>query len=326
MKKLCLILAGTLIFAITGLAVPSSSPADPKIQVSHTTYDFGNVEVDTSVTAMITISNVGGQPLFVQNISLQSGNDGFTITSPPSLSVYIGVKNGAPNYISVDITFLPTATDDYQDTLVIVSNDPVNPIFDVLLEGVGIEEQSVTIDDILDFFDASVEAGTLEGRGRGWLSKLRLHIMKWMLKIADEYIEKDQIEYACFILKRIYERCDGEAYRRDFVKGESAPEFASMISELICSLECKGCPIKYSAILKYYQVEQDNWIEIKLQDEDGNLVPFAKYEIIYPDGNKREGTLDGDGTAHESLTSTGPIEINFPDLSPGSWEKKLRLL
>ena len=55
------------------------------------------------------------------------------------------------------------------------------------------------------------------------------------------------------------------------------------------------------------------------------MVPFAKYEIIYPDGSIKKGRLDENGTAHE-MTSAGPIDINFPDLSPGSWGKKIRLL
>jgi len=91
----------------------------------------------------------------------------------------------------------------------------------------------------LVFFDESVEDGTLEGRGRGWLAKLRLCIMREMLVIAGEFIENEQTQYACFMLKRAYKRCDGESRPRDFVVGDAVPELAEMIQTLRTSLGCE---------------------------------------------------------------------------------------
>lgn len=202
---------------------------------------------------------------------------------------------------------------------------PADPPYEVLVDDVRI--LGVTIEDILAFFDQSVEDGSLEGRGRGWLAKLRLYIMREMLVIAGEFIENEQTNYACYMQKRAYKRCDGQRRPYDFIIGESVPELANMISDLMCSLDCKGCPKIYSAILNYYLYDQDgdgeeeDWIEIELVDEDGNPISGVKYKIICPDGSIIEGTLDANGTAHEELTSAGPIDINFPDLSYGSWEK-----
>ena len=91
----------------------------------------------------------------------------------------------------------------------------------------------------IDFIDASVADGSLEGRGTGWLAKFRLFILREMLVIAGEFIENEQTNYACNILKRAYKRCDGEPWPLpDFVVGEAVPELVRMIEGLMESLGC----------------------------------------------------------------------------------------
>ena len=107
-------------------------------------------------------------------------------------------------------------------------------------EGINGGQTPVTIEDILDFFDISVEAGTLQGRGSGWLAKLRLCIMREMLLIAGEFIDDERTNYACYILKRAYLRSDGLKWPRDFVVGDDCPELNTMILELIGSLCDEG--------------------------------------------------------------------------------------
>jgi len=60
-----------------------------------------------------------------------------------------------------------------------------------------------------------------------------------MLENADRFIERDKINRACKTLEHAYKRCDGEPRIRDFVIGESVPELADMIDELMISLECE---------------------------------------------------------------------------------------
>ena len=93
-----------------------------------------------------------------------------------------------------------------------------------------------TIDAILDFFDESVEDGTLEGRGRGWLAKLRLCLMRQLLVIAGEFIEHDRLNKARFLLQCAHKRCDGEPWPRDFVEGPATEELAEMIVDLMENL------------------------------------------------------------------------------------------
>jgi hypothetical protein len=107
-------------------------------------------------------------------------------------------------------------------------------------EGINGGQTPVTIDDILAFFDQSVDDGTLQGRGSGWLAKLRLCIMREMLVIAGELIEYDRINAACFILNRAYLRSDGQKWPPDFVVGDDCLELNTMILELIVSLCGEG--------------------------------------------------------------------------------------
>jgi len=108
-------------------------------------------------------------------------------------------------------------------------------IIDCVYTGIPVE-----IDIILAFFDQHVDDGDLYGRGRGWLAKLRLCIMREMLVIAGEFIERDMMKAACFTLQRAYKRCDGDRWPlRDFVVGDAVPELAEMIQALRTSLGCE---------------------------------------------------------------------------------------
>ena len=97
-----------------------------------------------------------------------------------------------------------------------------------------------TIDNILAFFDESVDLGTLYGRGTGWLANLRLRIMRKLIEINSEFIAQDRLNIACFVLQRVHELCDGELLpREDLVTGSATVELASMIEELMDYIGCE---------------------------------------------------------------------------------------
>ena len=91
----------------------------------------------------------------------------------------------------------------------------------------------LTIADILEFFDASVQNGTLNG-----LDNHSLETLRWMLEIANEFIEREKVKNACKTLERAYKRCDGENNPPDFIIGESVSELADMIDKVMIGLEC----------------------------------------------------------------------------------------
>ena len=95
----------------------------------------------------------------------------------------------------------------------------------------------IDIDDILTFFDEHAW-NDLQGRGTGWLAKLRLFFMRSMLVIAGELIERDLTEAACFTLQRAYLSCDDEFPPPDFDEEEATEGLANMIQELRTSMGC----------------------------------------------------------------------------------------
>jgi hypothetical protein len=58
------------------------------------------------------------------------------------------------------------------------------------------------------------------------------------------------------------------------------------------------------------------WIAIKLVDEKNEPIKQAKYIIIFPDGNKKEGKLDDNGYAYFDGIPPGMCTVGFPDWSP----------
>ncbi|RLC44247.1 MAG: hypothetical protein DRH57_09355, partial [Candidatus Cloacimonadota bacterium] len=107
-----------------------SSTAQPEISVNPDSLDYGKVLVGSDSTQQFSIENTGTAEL--------SGN----ITTPTDFTVAsrsIYVKgNGAKNVLSFnipsgqtlvyDLTFTPSLEQTYSDSVVITSNDPINPI------------------------------------------------------------------------------------------------------------------------------------------------------------------------------------------------------
>ena len=66
-----------------------------------------------------------------------------------------------------------------------------------------------------------------------------------------------------------------------------------------------------------------HWIEIQLNDDEGNPVPGEPYKITLPDGTTiADGTLDDKGFAHVDNIDPGTCQVTFPNLDKDSWEPK----
>jgi len=93
---------------------------------------------------------------------------------------------------------------------------------------------------IINFFDSSVSAGTLTGSGPTATSaENRLGALRNMLVAASDFIDSGQISAACQQLLDAYKHCDGQSQPPDFVKGQAAPQLASMIQSLRINLGCQ---------------------------------------------------------------------------------------
>lgn len=66
--------------------------------------------------------------------------------------------------------------------------------------------------------------------------------------------------------------------------------------------------------------DERGWIEIQLQDEDGNPVPRVRYEVVLPTGELRRGYLDKAGFARLDAIPDGQCQVSFPDYDFSSWD------
>lgn len=236
MKKTSVIgkLAVTMVVAFGTI---SPALADQRIEVTPVQHDFGDVQVGAMCTAAITISNFDGHLLEVYDIDFVAGSSSdFAVTTAPLLPVTI--PSGSS--VEVHIAFTPSCEGYSCASLEIGSDDPVNPIVTVALEGVGVASAPppVTIEDTLAFFDASVADGTLVGSGPGDSAEKRLNALRNMLVAAGDLIDDGLNEEACEQLWAAYTKCDGQAIPPDFVAGPAVIELAGMIQEVIVSLGC----------------------------------------------------------------------------------------
>jgi hypothetical protein len=67
-------------------------------------------------------------------------------------------------------------------------------------------------------------------------------------------------------------------------------------------------------------VPKKTWVEIKLVDQDGAVVPNERYRVTLPDGTVKEGRLDEKGWMRESGIDPGQCTITFPDIHHEEWQ------
>jgi len=95
-----------------------------------------------------------------------------------------------------------------------------------------------TIDSILNFFDQSVKAGTLDGEGYGNSANGRLNSVRDMLKVTGDLISVGDIKDACEQSKAALGKCEYDPSQPDFVAGSAATELYDMIVDLRTELKC----------------------------------------------------------------------------------------
>ncbi len=102
----------------------------PQISLSTSAVNFGNVQMTTSGSSSLTLSNSGNADLTISSVTVSGAGFGFNgITTPKVIS--------AGQTASVNLTFNPPAQGAATGTLTISSNDTVHPTTTVALSGTG---------------------------------------------------------------------------------------------------------------------------------------------------------------------------------------------
>lgn len=218
------------------LSAPAPAYAD-RLEVLPTDHDFGDVEVGTTVATIISMTNINGKDVEVYGLGFQAGGsaDFSLANSPPVPFIIVPGET-----VEVEVAFTPSACGYVSAVLEIESSDMIEPLQTVFLGGVGVAVQPppMSIEDILDFLDGSVMAGTLAGQGHGKSALARLFVFRKTIETAGKLIDRGRIGAACKLLSRAYQRCDGLLRPPDFVDGEARAELSAMIGQLMADLEC----------------------------------------------------------------------------------------
>ena len=259
----------TAFFAITIFFIHSISYAFESLVSSPESYnyDFEEVELNTTRTAMVSISNSSSskEAVVLKTFAFQNGSYFKLIKDipPDGIEVLYGETVG------VEIAFTPTILSSVTDILFIGTGEestPFNPnphIAAVNLSGTGISKTDITINAILDFFDSSVASGSLIGNGgsepddnllayaqkkkqngnEGKSAENKLPTFRKMLESAGKLIESEDLDGACRQLTSISKKCDGKDRPPDFVLGaaesDPVPHLEKMIRTLSKSLDCE---------------------------------------------------------------------------------------
>lgn len=102
---------------------------EPDIEISSKEYDFGQVEISNFKDWWLTINNVGTEILNVYDINWNQ-----TVFTLSDTSFSIPTNDS----FKVKMTFKPTAIQNYEDILTIISNDPDEDTLTIFLAGRGI--------------------------------------------------------------------------------------------------------------------------------------------------------------------------------------------
>ena len=110
---------------------PAPIPVNPVIVVEPVAIDFGSVRITLSDTRVVTITNGGAANLIITSIGDPGGQ--FSIVNRPTLPLTIPSTESA----TFSVRFSPVVIGPANASFAIGSNDPVNPVVNVSLTGIG---------------------------------------------------------------------------------------------------------------------------------------------------------------------------------------------
>lgn len=233
-----------LVIYITVITVTILIPNISKAAISSAGYDFENVEVGSSETTIVNITNLGETETEISGIIFANTTcSDFSVVRTPD-NLIIPVKG----FIEVEIGYTPSSIGTCSDTLSIYNGTPFPSM--VTIVGAGIEPAVTNLDpfdpkkqslkqmaQIKSFINESLDNSTLEGTGKGkQTAQNRVRSFYKMLVLTTHMIENGNIESARNKLTTIYKKTDGKPNPVDFVTGDAAGDLAKLIHNLILSL------------------------------------------------------------------------------------------
>lgn len=217
-----------------------------ELEVAPASLSLGDVELGSSATGIVTISNASPHWSSEVAVDLLSGSSSafsYSCVAPTVCTCSNGVcqlEVGPLATADLEVAFAPLAVGSATATLAFNTTDQTNQAWLVSLTGAGVDTPtpSERVADLLAFFDASVAGGALVGSGPGNSAAGRLDALRNMIRAAGDLIAQGQYARACEQLLDAYRRVDGLGQPPDFAAGAAAGELRARIGELRASIGC----------------------------------------------------------------------------------------
>lgn len=218
--------------------------AAPEIDVTPALlfWDLGEVPIgEPDHTVVVQIFSFGNAPLTVSSIGLTADSSpDFRIVAGPEVPFTMEPDLSLCKDITIE--FLPTAAGLTSAVLQIVSDDPDEGLVEVVLTGTGMVVDippTQLVADILAFFDAALENGTIIGYapGKGNSACNRVRALRHMVEAAGVFVNTGDYASAIDQLEAVAKKTDGANRPPDFVVGEDVAILNAMVNDLIAALQ-----------------------------------------------------------------------------------------
>ena len=237
MKRRCAKIAAWLT-AVGTVLYPVAVVGAPAIQVTPLGHSFGDTALGQSSSQIVSVANVGSDPLTITALFwLWGSSSAFTIEPPPVPPTVLAP--GAS--VDYEVFFTPTVVGYVYADLLVFNNDPQYTLVIVSVDGNGVEPAATPAEQaaqLVSFVDESVADGTLTGAGSGKSGANRLHAFQAMIETAAELVADGDTQAACEQLRDALRKADGDSKPPDFVTGPAAAEVAEQIQTLMEDLGC----------------------------------------------------------------------------------------
>ncbi|MBM4103341.1 MAG: choice-of-anchor D domain-containing protein [Planctomycetes bacterium] len=206
----------------------------PEITLEPASLDFGSIDFGTSVAQNMTIANYGDAQLMINSIAwTEDSSADFAVFVLPELPLVIE-PNGI---VELSVVYTPTTIGAAAATLEIGSDDPEQPLVTLAVAGIGVYPPLRQINDIIAFYDESVQNGTIQGVGPGKSAQARVKVIKEALLITKCLIQSKYQRFAIVALMEIDKFTDGDPKQKDFITGPAVAELNAKINTLITTLK-----------------------------------------------------------------------------------------
>ena len=208
-------------------------------------YDFGNVELGSTQTSLVNISNLDSVSVVLTGITIDKDgcSDISVVTLPDSMTIS---PNGSVN---VEIGYSPSFVGECSAILYIFTESTF--IFNrVIFSGTGVEQEPMEtepnnisqillekLQEILDYTNESITYKAFKSHEQDKLSENRMNTFKKMLAVTYHLIENGHFGAAQNKLRAVYKKVDGKPKSNDFVSSDRAAHLALLINDLIDSFD-----------------------------------------------------------------------------------------